>query len=145
MCALATVAMAAGDDQNSQATQTPSAQAIQQAMDVTSAKDPDKTREAMANCYTELAGVLGGIKNMQQANEHAAHVGMLVKQIMVLDKQWDAMKDMISDDAEDAINNTYESKVDDNKDKAEDEAERLQKANFYGSVELRRAMTGFDE
>ncbi len=144
MCALASVASAAGDDQNNNmnAQQT---QSIQKAMDATSAKDPDKTMESLTNCYVELAGVLTGIQNMQQANEHAQHVGMLVKQIMVLDKQWDAMKGMISDDAEDRIENTYEDKMDDHKDKAEKEADRLQKANFYGSVELRRAMTGFDE
>lgn len=143
ICALSAMAFA-DDDQNNDKNM-PSSQTIQKAMDATSAKDPMKTAEALANCYTELAGVLTGIQNVNQANEHAQHVGMLVKQIIVLDKQMDAMEGMMSSDAEDSIENTYEDKIEDHKDKSEKEADRLQNANFYGSVALRRAMTGFDD
>lgn len=123
----------------------PTKNAMQKAADATSAKDPSSTCEALANTYTELAGILPEIKNAEQANEHAAHVGLLVKQIIVLDKQWDAMKDMLSGDAESRIENTYGKKIDTHKDKAENEAKRLKDANYFGSVELRRAMTGFED
>lgn len=123
----------------------PAQKALQKAADATSAKDPSSTCEALANAYTDLAGVLPEIKNEEQANGHAAQVGLLVKQIIVLEKQWDAMKDMLSGDAKGSIEKTCEKEGDTNKDKAVEEAKRLKDANYFGSVELRRAMTGFED
>lgn len=123
----------------------PAQKTLQKAADATSAKDPSSTCEALANAYTDLAGLLPEIKNEEQANGHATQVGLLVKQIIVLEKQWDSMKEMLSSDAKERIENTCEKKVDTNKDKSEEEAKRLKDANYFGSVELRRAMTGFDD
>lgn len=106
-------------------------------------ENPATTLMHRAETYTELASLLEGIKGQARGDADAERVAELVKLTMILDRQWNAMEPQLSGDQRRELHNVYENQMNDSRNKARNEAQRIRDKGFFGSVPLRKALTGF--
>lgn len=106
-------------------------------------ENPGTTLMHRVETYTELASLLEGIKGQARADAAAPRVAELAKLTMILDRQWNAMEPQLSGDERRDLHNTYENQMNDSRNKARNEAQRIRDKGYFGSVPLRKALTGF--
>lgn len=109
----------------------------------TKIQDPATTLMHRVETYTELATLLEGIKDQARGDADAPRVAELVKLSMILDRQWNAMEPRLSGDERRNLHNTYENQMNDSRNKARNETQRIRDKGYFGSVPLRKALTGF--
>lgn len=105
--------------------------------------DPETTLKNRVEVYAEIKTLLSFVTDQAKADKYAPRIAPLVKQSIILDRQWGAMEAALSGDERRRLHNLYEHEMNTARNNAESEAFRIERDGFYGSVPLRKALVGF--
>lgn len=107
--------------------------------------DPETTLKNRVEVYAEIKTLLSFVTDQAKADKYAPRIGPLVKQSIILDRQWEAMEEGLPGDERRRLHNLYEHDMNTARNNAESEAFRIEHDGFYGSVPLRKALIGFPD
>ncbi len=109
----------------------------------TRVESPGETLMHRVDAYTELAELLTGVDDQARADAAAPRAAELAKLTMVFDRQWGDMESRLSGDERRSLHNAYENQMNDSRNKARNEAQRIRDKGYFGSVPMRKALVGF--